>query len=116
MVEIAAVIGVILVLLAAAAGGEFPHADLLLGVGAAVVAIGLIAGVGAGVVYHVALFRSLKPLGILRPGWWWQPTNLHAHLSPEQRRGVMPWFFAGAAGFFVVLAGCAVILAAMVTM
>jgi len=81
-----------------------------------VLALGLIAGVAAGVVYHVVLFRALSPLGVLRSGWWWRPTNLHAHLSPALRHRVMPWFSIGAAGFFVVLAGCAVILAAIVTM
>jgi hypothetical protein len=116
MVEIAAVFGVALVLLVVAAGGDYPHADLLLGAGAGVLALGLIVGVAAGVVYHVVLFRALSPLGVLRPGWWWRPTSLHVHLSSTLRRRVLPWFYAGAAGFFVALAGCAVVLAAIVTM
>ena len=116
MVEVAAALGVVLVLLVAAAGGNFSHADLLLGAGAGVTAFGLSVGVAAGVVYHAALFRALSPLGILRPGWWWRPTSLHVHLSSAQRRSVMPWFSVGAAGFFVALAGCAVVLAAIVTM
>ena len=116
MVEIAAVFGVALVLLVVAAGGDFAYADLLLGAGAGIVALGLIVGVIAGVVYHVKLFRALAPLGILRPGWWWRPTDLHVRLSPEARRRVLPWFYAGAAGFAVALAGCAVVLAAIVTL
>jgi hypothetical protein len=67
-------------------------------------------------VYHVLLFRALAPLGVLRRGWWWNPTSLHRHLPPAQRRGVMPWFHVGAAGFLASLAGCAVILAAVVAM
>jgi len=115
MVEIAAALGVALVLLVVAGGGS-AYADLLLYAGACITALGLIIGVAAGVVYHVALFRALSPLGMLRPGWWWQPTNLHVHLSSALRRRVMPWFHAGAAGFLVALSGCAVILAAIVTM
>ena len=116
MVEIAAAFGVALVLLVVAAVGEHPHADLLLFTGAGVLTVGLIVGVAAGVVYHLALFRALSALEILRPGWWWQPTSLHQHLSPALRRRVMPWFYAGAAGFFVALAGCAVVLVAIVAM
>jgi hypothetical protein len=41
---------------------------------------------------------------------------MHQHLSPALRRRVMPWFYAGAAGFFVALAGCAVVLVAIVAM
>ena len=116
MVEIAAAFGVALVLLVVAAGGDYPHADLLLYARAGVLTVGLIVGVAAGVVYQVALFRALSPLGILRPGWWWRPTGLHEHLAPTLRRRVMPWFYAGAAGFFVALAGCAVVLVAIVAM
>jgi hypothetical protein len=32
------------------------------------------------------------------------------------RRTVMPWFYGGAAGFVVALAGCAVVPAAVVAM
>jgi hypothetical protein len=116
MVEIAAAFGVALVLLLVAAGGDYPHADLLLYAGAGVLAVGLTVGVAAGGVYHVALFRALSPHGTLRPGWWWRPTSLHERLSPALRRRVMPWFYAGAAGFFVALAGCALVLVAIVTM
>jgi hypothetical protein len=116
MIEIVAAFGVVLVLLGFAARGDFAHADLLLGAGAGVLALGLIVGVAAGVVYHAALYRALAPLGILRPGWWWRPTSLHVHLTPAQRRRIMPWFGIGAAGFFVVLTGCALVLAAIVAM
>jgi hypothetical protein len=116
MLEIAAAFAVALVLLVVAYGGGFPYADLLLYAGTCVTALGLFVGVAAGVVYHVALFRALAPLGILQSGWWWRPTSLHARLSSAQRRKVVPWFYTGAAGFFVALAGCAVVLAAIVTM
>jgi hypothetical protein len=116
VLELVAVLGVMLALLVVAAGGGFAHAELLLGVGAGIALLGLVVGAAAGVVYHVALYRSLSPLDVLRPGWWWRPTSLHVHLPPGLRRGVMPWFYAGAAGFFVALAGCAVVLAAILTM
>lgn len=116
MLETAVVFGVALVLLVVAAGGGFPYAALLLGIGAGVTALGLLLGCGAGVVYHAALFRALAPRGALQAGWWWRPTSLHAQLAPGERRRVLPWFYAGAAGFFVTLAGCALVLAAILTM
>lgn len=116
MLELAVVFGVALVLLVVAAGGGFAYAWVLLGVGAGIVALGLLVGVGAGFVYHAALFRVLSPSGTLPPGWWWRPTSLHAQLTSAQRRRVLPWFYAGAAGFLVTLAGCAVVLVAILTM
>jgi hypothetical protein len=116
MLEIAVVFGVALVLLVVAAGGGFAYAGLLLGVGAGIAALGLVFGVGAGLGYHVALFRALSPTGGLGSGWWWRPTALHGRLTPAQRRRVLPWFFAGAGGFLMVLAGCAIVLAAILTM
>jgi hypothetical protein len=116
MVEIAAVFAVALVLLVVAAGGGFAYAGLLLGIGAGVAALGLLFGGTAGFGYHVTLFRALSPTGGLSPGWWWRPTELHGRLTPAQRRSVLPWFYAGAAGFLMVLAGCAIVLAAILTM
>ena len=116
MIEFAAVIGVTLVLAVVAAGGGFAHADLLLLAGAGVLALGLVAGVGAGVVYHLALYRELSPRGTLGSGWWWRPTSFHPQLTLPMRRRVMPWFSVGAAGFFVALAGCAIVLAAILAL
>lgn len=116
MLELAVVFGVALVLIVVAAGGGFPYAGLLLGAGAVTVALGLLVGVAAGIVYHAVLFRALAPTGALPPGWWWRPTILHPRLTPAQRRRVLPWFYAGAAGFLVTLAGCAVVLVAILTM
>jgi hypothetical protein len=116
VLEIVVVFGVALALLVVAAGGGFAYAGVLLGVGAAVTGCGLLVGVLAGLVYHAALFRALSPSGALPPGWWWRPTSLHAQLAPAQRRRVLPWFYAGAAGFLVTLAGCALVLAAILTL
>ena len=116
VLEIIVVFAVGLVLLVVAAGGGFPFAGLLLGVGAGVTALGLLLGGIAGLAYHVALFRALSPRGLLQARWWWRPTSLHARLAPGERRRVLAWFYAGAAGFLVTLAGCAIILAAILTL
>jgi hypothetical protein len=69
----------------------------------------LVGGALAGVVYHVQLHRALAPM---RTGWWWNPTREHGRLDDPQRRRVMPWFFAGAAGFAGAIAGSVAFLSA----
>lgn len=78
-------------------------------VGAALALVSLWGGAAAGIVYHLRLHRTLAPLG---PGWWWNPTREHGRLDDAQRQRVMPWFFAGAAGFVGSLVGCVAFLSA----
>jgi hypothetical protein len=77
---------------------------LLATLGVGLVAGGLLFGVPAGVVYHVALARALA--GRLPARWWLSPTGLHPHLDAEGRRRVMPWFALGALGTGLALLGC----------
>ena len=57
----------------------------------------------------VALARVLSPLNALTPRWWLRPVPLHARLDAVGRQRVLPWFYAGAAGFVVTVAGMALI-------
>lgn len=101
-----------LVLLAANAGEGIVY--LLYASGAGAIALGLAVGVPAGVVYHVKLHRALSALGGVEKGWWWRPTGYHDRLTAEARRPMMPWFRVGAAGFLMAVAGCVLVLAAVV--
>jgi hypothetical protein len=111
MVEVLIAGAIALVLLAANAGENLVR--LLYVVGAGAVAAGLAAGVPAGLVYHVKLYRALARLGGAERGWIWRPTSYHERLSGPERRALAPWFRAGAAGFLAAVAGCALILAAV---
>ena len=111
MLEFGLAAAVALVLLATAGGDGIVH--LLFLAGAVAVLLGLGAGIPAGLAYHLLLFRALSTSGDLPPRWWWHPTRLHERLSDAGRRSVMPWFRAGAAGFLLAVAGCALILAAV---
>ena len=116
MVEVLIAVGIFMVLLFVAAGGELVHWTVLLIVGTAMVALGLIVGVVVGISYHLALYRALAPIGILRSRWWLRPTSYNARLPAANRRAVMSWFYAGVISMVVVLVGCALILAGILIM
>lgn len=77
--------------------------ELTFGLGVALVALGMAIGVPAGAMYHVRLWRALRPLGA---GWWLRPTGLHPRLRDGERPSVMRWFKIGAAGFVLAILGC----------
>lgn len=83
-------------------------------VGGAIALGSLLVGAVAGLVYHVALHRSLAPRGALRRGWFWHPTDYHGELDASQRVRVLPWFVVGAAGFVGSIFGCLVVVTAVV--
>lgn len=86
-----------------------------IGAGWIAAAGGLAVGVPTGLVYHVRLARALARRGRLPPRWWLRPTALHGALEPEDRRRVLPWCTAGAAGFLATVAGCLAIVAGVVS-
>ena len=83
-------------------------------VGLLTTAVGLVFGVATGFWYHVALGRALVAANALTARWWLRPVPLHERLDRAALRSVMPWFYAGAVGFVVTLAGIAVIVLSMV--
>jgi hypothetical protein len=85
-----------------------PWSWLLL-IGAVTTAAGLAFGVTTGLWYHIALARALSPANGLTPRWWLRPVPLHQRLDTVGRQRVLPWFYAGAAGFFVTVVGTALI-------
>jgi len=111
MVEVLIAAGIFTVLLFVAAGGQLVPWNVLLIIGAAMVAVGLTVGIVVGISYHLSLYRALAPLGILESRWWWRPTSYNARLPSANRRTVMMWFYAGVSSMVVALIGCALILA-----
>ena len=105
MVELLIVVALVLGVLIVAVT---PWTSLLF-VGAVTTAAGLAFGVATGFWYHVALARALSPLKALTPRWWLRPVPLHERLDAVGRQRVLPWFYAGAAGFVVTVAGMALI-------
>jgi hypothetical protein len=110
MVEALWVIGVVALLVALGVMAVVLPLPVLLGVGAACMAAGLVFGVPAGAYYHVKLYRCLAAKGGVPSGFLWHPTRYHAALLPEERRGVMPWFMLGGAGFALIMLGCMIFM------
>lgn len=80
--------------------------EITFGVGAGLIGLGMLIGVPAGAMYHLWLWRAVKPAG---RGWLLHPTGLHGQLSDGDRPAVMRWFKLGAAGFLLAIVGCAMV-------
>ena len=86
--------------------------ESLLALGSFLIAAGFVAGLPTGFYYHVLLRRYASRRTAL-PGFWWVfPTRQHGHLLGEERQKVMLFFRAGAFGFFLILCGIGMFLAA----
>jgi len=70
-----------------------------------VTAAGFVMGVPGGLLYHIRIYRSLKPRGELPRGWYWRPLRFNARLRREERPGVMAWCYIGAFGFAIICFG-----------
>jgi hypothetical protein len=108
MGEIAIAFGFLLAFGALAAALAVAPAALLVA-GFWTATVGLAFGVPTGVLYHVALRRSLLAVRALPERWWWTPTALHDAIPAADRRWVLGWCYAGALGFLVTVFGCALV-------
>jgi len=80
--------------------------DVTFGLGVGLVALGMLIGVPAGALYHLQLFRAVRPT---EARWWLHPTGLHHRVPDGMRGGVMRWFKVGALGFVLAILGCAMV-------
>ena len=105
MIEALIVIGAVAVLVLTCLALTVFEAPLLLLGGLFAIALGFVVGVPAGVYYHVKLYRFLRELGSVPRNFWLYPTRYHGHLQDDAWRSVAPWFYAGAAGFGLIVLG-----------
>ena len=114
MFEALIVFGLLVLLVGAGWAALLFEWQMIAAVGIAIALAGLLLGLPTGFYYHVVLHRFLAPRGVLPPGWYWAPARHHRHLEPHERRRVFVWFYAGAAGFVLIMLGCAVVLLGVV--
>ena len=62
---------------------------------------------------EMILYRALRAHRIDTTGFIWNPIRFHHLLVPAARRGFLPWFYVGGAGFVVVVLGLVLLIAAM---
>lgn len=77
----------------------------LLRLGIATLTFGAVISCLAGIFYHFRLAQTMACRQKRVPSWWWSPTRLHDHLTPQEALLVLPWFWAGATGFILVVLG-----------
>jgi hypothetical protein len=103
--ELGIVAGLVAGLLALPAVVTWLPWEVTFGIGLLLVALGMAIGVPAGALYHVRLYRLVRPRG----AWWLRPTALHTQLADAERPRVMSAFKIGAAGFIIAIIGCALV-------
>jgi len=106
MIETLLVFVGVLVVGACALVAQLVPAEWVVRGGWACTAAGLLLGVPTGFWYHVKLRGCLRRAGKLPAGWWLRPVAHHGQLGPEERSGVLVWFFAGGVGFGLTVLGC----------
>jgi hypothetical protein len=107
MLESGLVVGVLIALSGGAWAWTTLAPETLLVAGIFCVAGGLAFGLPSGLLYHVALHRSLARLGRLPRRWWLRPLALHPLVPPEDALAVLAWCRLGALGCAVAFLGCA---------
>jgi len=108
MLEVGLVIGTLGALSTAVWAWTGVSPDALLASGFWLVVGGLGFGLPTGLLYHVALHRTLGAVGRLPRRWWLHPTALHPWLPAEHRFRVLAWCRLGALGCAVAFLGCGI--------
>lgn len=106
MRETVLALGLFVVLSAGAVAVQRASVLQLLWVGGGLVVCGLVFSLPCAVRYHVLLHRALSPRKALDRWWLLNPTAHHVRLTDAERARVLPWFYAGAAGWALSLGGC----------
>jgi hypothetical protein len=71
----------------------------------ALVGVGFVLSIPAGLYYHLLLRRELLARGELPRGWYWRPQQYHGDLEPEAQRRLAPWFAVGVVVFVLTMVG-----------
>jgi hypothetical protein len=108
MIETGLVIGALLALSGGVWAWTALAPDVLLLAGLWLVAAGLGFGLPTGLLYHLALHRSLARTGRLPRRWWLHPIALHPLVPSEDALRVLGWCRLGAFGCAVAFLGCGV--------
>jgi len=77
------------------------------------IGIGFAVGIPTGVVYHVWLYKALRPIGLLPDDWYWRPIACNDLVPDEDRGRVLAMCYTAAGGFVIVTGGIVALAAAV---
>ena len=86
---------------------------LIAGIGLGVLLLGLLVGLPTGFWYHVILYRFVSARMPVPRAWWVSPSSLHTHLTGPERSRIRPWYLIGGAGFILSVVGGLVAMAGL---
>ena len=112
MIELLYTSGIVAGLLAFALTAALVPWNLLLEIGGILTAAGFAACLPISFGYHFALYRNLKPSGLLPKRWWLSPSACHDSLAPGPRSRVLLWYYSGIVAVTICMLGCAILLIA----
>jgi len=112
MIELLTTVGIVASLLAFALTAALVPWNLLLVIGSLMTAAGFVACLPISAGYHLALYRQLKPSGLLPRRWWLSPSDCHSSLRPDRRLRVLAWYYSGIVAVMICMTGCALLLLA----
>lgn len=105
VIEILIVFSAFVVLLASGLAVVLLPWQFLLISGFVAMGLGLALGIPTGFYYHVLLRRALLKKPPIPKQWWLHPTRFHDQVKDDGARRLFVYFYLGAAGFFLILAG-----------
>ena len=105
VIETLTVVLIVMLLIASGIAVIWLPWQLLLISGFVGIVLGLVLGIPTGFYYHVLLRRALSKNPPVPQQWWLHPTRFHEELKREETRRLFVYFYLGAAGFFMILAG-----------
>jgi len=107
MAELIVALAPLILLVGLALTAIFVPLQVLASFALALMALGFVLGMPAGLGYHVVLRRELLLVGALPRGWYWRPQKHHRLLDLPAQRRLRPWFVVGAGGFLLIVVGFA---------
>jgi hypothetical protein len=107
MAELIVALAPLILLAGLALTAIFVPLQVLAGFALALMAVGFVLGMPAGLGYHVVLRRELLRVGPLPHRWYWSPQSHHHLLDASALGRLRPWFVVGAGGFLLIIIGFA---------
>ena len=113
MAELRLVLAPLLTLVGLALVGNYVPLPIVASTALALMGVGLLFGLPAGVYFHVLLRRALARVGDVPRGWYWNPTQHYETLDEQAARPMRFYLVMGALCFGLIVLGLLLSIAAL---